>query len=138
VRLTRFTRDQRGAAAVEFAFVGTILAIVVGGMLSAWSAVSAVTDLKSAVKGGAVYVMNGGTDDSQIQAVSLAAWARRPADASVTVTRACTCAGAAHGCTSLCADGSVPMSFVTIRATTAADGLFAKFPLHEQQVIRVR
>jgi Flp pilus assembly protein TadG len=138
VRLARFRRDDRGVAAVEFAFVGAILCVVMGGMLSAWSAVTAVTDLKSAVKAGAAYVMNGGTDDAQTQAISLAAWARRPSDGAVSVTRACTCAGAGHACTTLCGDGSVPMSFVTIRASTAADGIFAQFPLHEQQVVRVR
>lgn len=134
----RFLKDEGGAAAVEFSLVGIILAAVMGGMLSAWSAVGAATDLRSAVRAGGQYVMNGGTDDTQTRVISLAAWARKPTDGAVTVTRSCTCGAVAHVCTTLCTDQSVPATYVTIQASTLADGIFAKFPLHDQQVIRVR
>ena len=133
-----FLSDERGAGAVEFGFIGAIIALILGGMLAAWSAVSAATDLKSAVKAGGAYVMNGGADDTQTRAITLAAWARKPQDAAVDVSRTCQCAGAVHVCTSLCSDQSVPETDVTIKASTSADGLFTQFPLQQTQIIRVR
>lgn len=135
--LTRFG-DSSGAAAVEFAFAATILGAALVGLGDIANLTYHYTDMRSAVGSGAQYVMAGGRNLSSVKAVVQAAWNTSNGSSNVTVTNACTCAGASSPCTSLCPDNSVPQSFTQIQATVTYQGLVLQQPISVQTVVRTR
>ena len=137
--------NRSGASAVEFAVLAPVLAFVSLGMIDGWSLANASLGMHAAVQAGAKYLVQGGSSADSVQAVAAAAWTSAPADASVTVSKACTCSGAAVACGGLCAgNASVPQTTYTISASGSWQAPFnvsflpARQQLAETQVVRTR
>jgi Flp pilus assembly protein TadG len=137
-RLRTLVADARGAAAVEFAIILPILSALVIGVIQYGGMIIANQQMHDGVSSGAVYVMRGGSDAATIKTVSLLGWANQPADATVTVTQVCSCAGVTGACNALCADGSYPNSFTTIAATGTYTGLWGSQSMSASQVVRTQ
>jgi Flp pilus assembly protein TadG len=136
--LSAFARHAGGGSAVEFAIVTPILAGLLIAGTDAWQLINRKQDMHAAINAGAHYYMGGGTDDPSAQAISLSGWPNRPGDGQVSISRACTCAGGASGCSTLCAaTQQAPEIRVTLRATTQWNGLHPA-ALAEAETVRVR
>jgi Flp pilus assembly protein TadG len=139
MRFLRSLRDDRGVAAIEFAL---ILPIMVGVLLlgfDGWLRINQVTQMRSALQAGARYYQSGGADDTAAAQLALAAWSHPPADAAVNTARSCTCGGVGASCSSLCANSSLPNTFVTLTATGGySDPMVGHQTLTETGSVRVR
>jgi Flp pilus assembly protein TadG len=134
----RFRSRADGAAAVEFALIVPALATLVLGVIQYGSMVVANQQMHDGVAAGAVYVMRGGTDLTATQSVAMQGWPNPPSNAAITVTQACTCAGASATCGGLCPDNSYPLSYTTIAATGTYVGLMGSQAMSTSQVIRTQ
>jgi Flp pilus assembly protein TadG len=115
---TKFLRDRSGVSATEFAVIAPVLALMVLGMLDGWSYAASMLAMRAAVKAGANYVIEGGGTSDTARAVAVSAWVSPPSDASVAVTQACYCSGAATTCGLLCVGtAKAPSAYLTVRAT---------------------
>lgn len=136
--LRTFARHRGGASAIEFAIVTPILAGLLISSLDAWQLISRKQDMHAAVNAGAHYYMGGGTDDPTAHSISLSGWPNRPGDGQMSISRACSCAGAASVCSTLCAaTQQAPEIRVTLNARTQWNGL-QPAPLSESETVRVR
>lgn len=136
--LSAFVRHRGGASAIEFAVVTPVLAGLLIAGTDAWLLINRKQDMHAAINAGAHYYMGGGTDDPTAQSISLNGWPNAPSDAKVSIARACTCGGAAAGCSTLCAaTQQAPEIRVTLNATTYWNGLHPA-PLSEAETVRVR
>lgn len=143
--LRRFFLHNGGVSAVEFALAAPLLAMMLAGMVTGWAYVTQSTQMRSAVKTGANYVLQGGTDLAAAKSAILRSWVKKPADADVQVVRQCSCAGTVNICTAVCTgSGAIPNMSVIITASasldTPLDGLFktAKVSTRHEEIIRVR
>ena len=116
-RLKRFRSAQGGAAAVEFALIGPLFAFAVVALADVANIMVGVGQMETGMRGATQYAMNGGIDMSIAQTQGLQAWDKRPSGATLSASRACSCAGAAADCTMPCIDGSIPETYVTVSAT---------------------
>ncbi len=134
----RLVRERGGAAAVEFAIAMPFLAAMLIGIVQYGGMIVAFQQMHDGVANAAVYVMRGGSDATTIQGVATGAWRNKPADASVSVTQACSCAGVGQACNILCADGSYPQSFTTISASGTSTGVWGNQSMSTSQVVRTQ
>jgi Flp pilus assembly protein TadG len=143
--LRRFIRHNGGVSAVEFAFIAPMLLVVLAGIVTGWTYSNQLMKMRTAVKSGANYVLQGGVDLDAAKSAVLMSWSSKPADASVQVTRQCSCAGTVSDCSVVCTgSGAIPNMSVIITATGSVDmplyNLFAtqKVVANRQETIRVR
>lgn len=129
---------RQGAAAVEFAIVLPVLAGLIVGLIQYGGAIIAYQQLHNGVSSAAQYVMRGGQNTTAAHDVAIASWPNRPSDGAVTVTQACTCAGAGASCAGLCPDNSYPQSFTTIGASGTYAGPFSNQSMSASQVVRTQ
>lgn len=137
--------DERGMGAVEFAILSPILILMLLGIIVGAAYAAQLLDTRAAVQAGAKYVLQGGSDNSTIQAVAVSSWANKPSDGVVTVNRYCTCGAAINTCSSLCTiSGRPPDVYVEIKASADWDSPLKSAwspsgtEITQQQVIRVR
>jgi Flp pilus assembly protein TadG len=136
--LRDFLKNRGGASAVEFAIITPILAGLLISGWDAWLEINRKQDMHAAVNAGAHYYMGGGTDDPTGQSISVSGWPNRPADGEISIARACTCAGGASSCTTVCAaTQQAPEIRVTLTAQTQWNGLHPA-ALSEAETVRVR
>jgi Flp pilus assembly protein TadG len=137
-KIARLLPAVDGAAAVEFAIIAPALAALVVGIAQYGGMVIAFQQMHSGVEAGAVYIMRGGSDMTAAKDITLGAWPNKPADAAVTATHACSCAGTSNSCTSLCADGTYPQAFTTISASGTYTGPYANRSMNTTHVVRTQ
>jgi Flp pilus assembly protein TadG len=143
--LRRFIRHDGGVSAVEFAFIAPMLLVLLAGISTGWTYSNQLMKMRTAVKSGANYVLQGGVDLDAAKSAVLMSWSNKPGDGTVQVIRQCTCSGAVAACSTVCAgNGSIPNMSVIITATGSVDmplyNLFAtaKVQATRQENIRVR
>jgi hypothetical protein len=142
--LRRFIVHSGGVSAVEFALVAPILVLLLAGIVTGWTYSMQLMEMRTAVKTGANYVLQGGTDLDAVESAVLMSWTNKPDDAAVDAVRQCYCAETDHECSSVCTDKSIPNMSVIITATGSVDTpleqLFssAKLPTSREEIIRVR
>jgi Flp pilus assembly protein TadG len=134
----RLHRDRRGVAAVEMALVAPILAVVALLSFEVWQAAGRSADMRTALKAGAQYYMNGGADDADARTLALSAWRDPPAGGVINVSRACACGEAAQVCTALCADSTPPAALVTLHAQASMPQAMFNKTVAVDRVVRVR
>jgi len=134
----RLLRDSRGAAAVEFALVLPFLAAILIGIGNLAPVLGATHAMRDGVSAGSLYVMSGGRDATKIRSVTLAAWTGHSDSDVVTVTQYCTCGDVTGACSTLCADGTIPLAYTQIHASTVFSGFNGNVPLTADQVVRTR
>ena len=134
----KFSRDERGVSAVEFALVVPVLLICLLGVVDIGNVVFKRADMESALRSGVQYFMNGGDDLAKARDVVNESWTTKPAGVTVVADRFCLCGTVVHACTTLCADNKYPMSFNRIRATATFEGVLMENSYDAEQSVRVR
>lgn len=134
--LRKLPRDDRGAAAVEFALVVPLLAAMLTGTVLAWGDLAQVSHMRSAVHAGADYLRAGGSEPAHVRTVVERAWEEMPAGSRVTVEESCSCGTAAGPCGVLCPSNQPPSIYIEIRA--ASGDLDQMFGRTASEVVRVR
>jgi len=132
-----FVRDLRANAAIEFALIVPVLAVIVLMISDTSSVAVGASHMEGAVRSSIQYAMNGGTDMAQAQAVGNLAWQDRPHNASLNVTSVCMCGSAGGSCTQVCPDGSLPKTFVSAAATAQLGGTFVHLQKTVSETVRV-
>ena len=135
---SRFRKDDRGVAAVEFALFAPILAISLVFLVDLGNYAIQRTDMESALRSGVQYFMNGGSDLDKAKNVVLASWTSKPDNATVVVERFCMCAAVEHACNTTCGDGTYPLSYSRIRAVAQYENILVEMTNNADQTVRVR
>lgn len=136
--IRNFLCNDRGAAAVEFAFIAPVLAALMLGVFDLGRMTYDRTDLHAAVRSGAQYFMAGGDDVEAAILVIEQSWSSRPEMSQVTVEKCCKCAGVDAPCGQLCDDGSVPDIVHELEATAYFAGLFGQYEVSVNEFVRTR
>jgi Flp pilus assembly pilin Flp len=136
--LFRFLKDKSGVAAIEFAFLGPLLVILLLGVFDVGTMVYERTDLHSAARSGAQYFMAGGTDLAVAKSIVEASWTDRFQNSSLIVEKCCKCAGIDVPCGELCPDETVPDILYIVEITSDFEGLFSQYNIHVLETVRAR
>jgi Flp pilus assembly protein TadG len=112
-------RSRDGAAAVEFALLAPLLALMLAGLIDVSRLVEATLQVRAAAQAGAAYARAHGWDATAIAAAVTAA---TPLAASATpapqTTTACVAGGAIIATAgTTCASGAKPGQFITVSAS---------------------
>ena len=134
---TRFSSTS-GVAGVEFAMVLPILAGIVITLPDLSQAAMSVMQMEGAARASIQYAMGGGTDMSLAQTVGMQAWADKPANATLTTSQSCECAGAAGTCGQSCPDGSIPQTFFSVIASGHMGGTVISFDKSITRTVRLQ
>lgn len=134
----RFSRDDSGVSAVEFALVAPVLLICLVGIYDVGTMVYKRTDMHSALRAGTQYFMNGGDDLQKAEDIVEQAWTTKPDQVTIQAERFCQCGDEIHACNVLCDDGSYPASYKRLRAMATIDGVLGDTSYSATQSIRVR
>jgi Flp pilus assembly protein TadG len=136
--LRDFLKRQGGTSAIEFAIIAPILAGLTIYGFDTWQLINAKQDMHAAINATAHYYMGGGSDDPTGQSIGLSGWPNKPSDAAMTIVRACTCAGVAATCSSICSTTQQATEIhLTMTATHQWNGLHPA-ALSETENVRVR
>jgi Flp pilus assembly protein TadG len=143
--LRRFIINSAGVSAVEFALAAPMLILVLAGIMTGWVYTMQLSEMRTAVKTGANYVLQGGVDLAAAKSAVLQSWTNKPADAGVDILRQCSCAGTVSTCSQVCTgNNAIPNMSVTISATGSVDvPLYswfrtARMSTSHREIIRVR
>lgn len=137
-RLRQFLGNKGGASAIEFAILAPVLAGLVIYGFDTWTLINRKQDMHAAVNAAAHYYMGGGADDPTAQSIGLNGWPNTPSDAQMSIARACSCAGVASSCSTVCsATQQAPEIHISLTATTQWNGLHPA-ALSETETVRVR
>lgn len=134
--LRRFIGEAKGIAAIEFALIAPVLAIIAILMTDVGIAAMGAMNMESAVRASVQYIMNGGSDTSVAKDVGMNAWASRPSDATLKTTKFCKCGSSAISCTSTCTGGALPSAFFTAAATGTLGGSIIHFNKITSQTVQ--
>lgn len=136
-KLKSFIAEARGVAALEFAFIAPVLAIIAILMTDVGLAAVGAMNMEGAVRASVQYAMNGGADMAVAKNVGMSTWSSQPADATLSTSKACICGAATIACTATCTDGSLPLGYVTATATGTIGGSILHFNKTTTQTVRV-
>src|SRR5947207_14099587 len=121
-RLRRFLAHNEGVSATEFAIAAPLLLLLLAGIVTGWTYEKQSMELRSAVKSGANYVLQGGVDLIAAKSAVLTAWANKPDDAAVQVVQQCTCGTTGSTCTAVFAvHGAIPDMPIIITTNGSLD-----------------
>jgi Flp pilus assembly protein TadG len=138
IRTTRqFIRDARGLAAIEFAFIAPVLAIIAILMTDVGIAAVGAMNMEGAVRASVQYSMNGGADLTVAKNVGMSTWSSQPSDAAMSTSKICKCGSSVVACTSTCSNGSQPLGFFTATATGTLGGSIIHFSKTTTQTVQV-
>lgn len=132
--LSRFARDTRGAAAVEFAIVAPVLAILLVGLVQGFKQ---RMDAQTALQAGIRYYHQGGAADATAKALAIRAWPNKPAEGDVLISRSCTCSEVVVLCTATC-NATPPAVTVYVATIYRANSLLGSENVQFQQSVRIR
>jgi Flp pilus assembly protein TadG len=134
-----FWRNERGAAAVEFAIITPVLVMMFLAATQVWDASTRMNNLRLALRPATQYYMAGGSDDAQAKSFAMSSWQNAPANATITSARSCRCGQTAQDCaTPVCADGKAASVFVTMTASGSWSGVAYGPSLSQSAVVRVK
>jgi Flp pilus assembly protein TadG len=134
----KFSRDESGVSAVEFALIAPVLLFSLLGVVDVGNVVYQRSDMESALRSGIQYFMNGGDDLARAEAVVNDAWTTKPDGVSVVAERFCLCDTTPHACNVLCDDDTYPASYNRLRATATFPGILTEDAHEATQSVRVR
>ena len=138
--ITRYLREEGGVAAVEMAMILPFIAGFAVLSINVWDVGMRKQDMRGAIKLGAQYYMNGGTDDTASRAIALAQWNHKPATSDVTITRSYYCPDgtSVSDATTLCTNLTVPQTLVKLHGSaTTSTSMFSK-SMTADEYIRIR
>jgi Flp pilus assembly protein TadG len=139
-KIIDYLREEGGVAAVEMALIAPFIAGFAVISINVWDVGMRKQDMRGALKLGAQYYQNGGTDDTASRAIALAQWNHKPATSDVTVTRSyyCSDSTSVSDATTLCADLTVPWTQVQLHGSaTTSSAMFSQTQTADEYV-RIR
>jgi Flp pilus assembly protein TadG len=136
--LPKFAASMRGTAAIEFAFIVPVLALIVLSLADIATIAIGMGEMQTASRAAIQYAIAGGADMAVAQTQGLKAWNSEPADGALTAVSACLCGATATDCQVLCADGSFPNEYVTVTASGTLGGHMISKSETLTEVVRVR
>lgn len=136
--LRRILQETAGTAAIEFSIIIPVFAIAAVTLSDASSIATGASKMQTAVRASIQYAMNGGTDMSAAKTQGINTWVDKPSGATMTVSEQCVCGGGAGTCGTLCADGSVPSTYVTAVAQATLGGDVIKISKNVTESVRVQ
>jgi Flp pilus assembly pilin Flp len=134
----RFAKSKSATSAIEFGLIAPVLTTAVIGLSDASTIGIGSSKMQSAVRASIQYVMNGGIDLGIARTQGLQAWDDIPTDATMTVSQACYCGGAAGTCGVICSDGSVPSRYITSVASGTLGGDMLKYKKTVTETVRIQ
>jgi Flp pilus assembly protein TadG len=136
--LSRLKTSDGGVAAVEFAMILPVLAVIVISLPDVSQAVTGVIQMENAARASVQYAMGGGNDMSVAHTVGMQSWTIKPTDAVLTGSQSCKCGAAAGTCGQLCADGTNPQTYFTVVASGTLGGSNINFQKTITRSVRVQ
>lgn len=131
-------RQDRGMAAVEFALIAPVLVAMMLTLVDVNNMGVGATNMQAAVRASVQYLVNGGTSIDTAKNEGNNAWSSKPSGATLSATKACTCAGAAHDCFASCDDGTVPQISYTVTATATLGGSIVSSSKTITETVRIQ
>ena len=131
-------KSESGSVAIEFAFISSIVAVLLTGIIDVGILIYKRNDMTTAVQAGSQYFMVGGRDAAAAREVVLVSWNDRTEESTVDINRMCYCDGVEAPCTQNCPDGSLPVSYQQISATAVYRGIFRDYSYTFADDIRIR
>jgi len=115
----RFSKTERGSAAVELAVISPLLLLLIIGVLDYGRAFYTSITVANAARAGAEYGAQGPVESGNIDGMKDFAQGDGQEAGTLTLSarRYCECGGAAAPCTTACAGGAAPAVFVEVTAT---------------------
>jgi Flp pilus assembly pilin Flp len=136
--LRPFIKGEDGAAAVEFALIVPVLAIIAVMLPDTSDIVFGAMNMNMAVRSSIQYAMNSGNNMSMAQTIGNQTWTNKPHGATLTASTVCTCGSGSGICGQTCVDGSLPNTYVTVTGAATFGGTVLTLPLTTTQTVRVR
>jgi Flp pilus assembly pilin Flp len=136
--LRPFVKREDGAAAVEFALIIPILAVIAVMLPDTSDIVFGAMNMNMAVRSSIQYAMNSGTNMAQAQTIGNSTWTNKPAGATLSAFTYCKCGASSGTCGAICMDGSLPSTYVTVIGTATFGGTVISVPVTTTQTVRVR
>ncbi|HTO41340.1 MAG TPA: TadE family protein [Rhizomicrobium sp.] len=133
----RLIAESRGLAAIEFALIAPVLAVITISISDLSQAAVGAMNMEAAVRSGIQYAMNGGTDMSIAKSASIQSWASRPSGSTLDASEMCICDSGTAVCGQACTDGSTQKTFVTVTATATLGGSVIKFGKTATKTVQV-
>lgn len=126
----RLWRSEDGASAIEFAFVGGALSLLLLGVLDFGIGYWKKVQVGDAARAGANYAEKNGYDSTKIQSAVTNATALSGVQATPAPSQFCGCPDISSGvgsvaCSATCSDGSTAGSYVTVNAQISYRTIFA-------------
>ncbi|MCI4645464.1 MAG: pilus assembly protein [Hyphomonadaceae bacterium] len=134
----KIARNEEGVAAIEFAFLSSVMAFILLGITDVGMVVMQRSDMENSVKAGVNYFMVGGRDPVEAKAVMESAWAYRPEGTEIFVSNICFCGDQIQACNVECSDGSLPVTYYQIAARAQLETVVSEANYVYQDVIRIR
>jgi Flp pilus assembly protein TadG len=134
----KFARNRMGTSAIEFAFIAPVLVVATVSISDASKIATGSSQMQTAIRAAIQYAMNGGTDMTVAQSLGVASWDSQPSGGTLTVSTACTCGASAGTCGSICADGTVPYTYVTATAQATLGGDMLSLSKTVTETVRTR
>lgn len=137
-KFRKFAGNKSGVASIEFGFIAPILAASMVLTLDVGTMILDRTDMQSAVRTGAQYLMNGGQNLERARDLVMEAWDERPEGGYVVAENFCMCDEVLHVCTELCGDQSIPDSYIRLQAIATLEGLISDREQGTEEIVRIR
>lgn len=120
--LIRFLRDENGGPAIEFALMGSLIAVCVPVMIDMAALLNAHINLSAGIRAGEQYALKYSTDEAGITQAINGASGLSSESTTVTTSEFCECEGVSHVCSDHCDYGVTLEKYLTINADyTIAD-----------------
>jgi Flp pilus assembly protein TadG len=136
----RFGDDQKGSTVVEFALVGTFVAVCLVSLIDLATAINSFTKLSSGMRAGSQYALSYPSDDTGIRQAIASASSLPASDMTVTTSQFCEVNNVGSSCTP--GGGSGFAKYISITATYSMDGRYiynlAGYPQSLSKNIAVR
>ena len=140
-RLSRpgeITRNEKGVAAIEFAFLSSVMTFILLGITDIGMVVMQRAEMENSVKAGVNYFIVGGRDPAEAKVIMESAWEYRPENTEILVSHICFCEDQIQACNVECEDGSLPMTYYQIAARAQLETVLTEANYVYQDVIRIR
>jgi Flp pilus assembly protein TadG len=115
--LRSLRRNERGTAAIEFAFIAPFLAVAFAGIADLGYNVYVKSALSSVARIGGHYAAAYPDDTAGVTAVVAQSWNLGAPTPTVNTVKVCECDGAAATCGSTCSGGAVMRSRMKVTLT---------------------
>jgi Flp pilus assembly protein TadG len=136
----RFGADQDGSTVVEFALVGTFVAVCLVALIDLAAAINSFTKLSSGMRAGSQYALSYPDDSDGIKQAIASASSLPASDVTVTTSQFCELNGVSGSCAA--GGGSGFAKYLSISATYSMQGRYiyalAAYPQSLSKSIAVR